>query len=97
MGLPRAPSPRQQRHARKLSDWGAPSPGPGAGSRALDYFETNKVAVGGEQVASLATLLGKTALIAMAYDQRFAIAYVSSSGAAERNSTAATSVRRSKT
>ena len=52
--------------------WGA--------SRALDYFETDK-SVDAKQVGLEGhSRFGKTALVAMAYDPRFAIAYISSSG-----------------
>jgi hypothetical protein len=49
-------------------------------SRALDYFETDK-SVNAKQVGIEGhSRYGKAALVAMAYDQRFAIAYISSSG-----------------
>ena len=57
--------------------WGA--------SRALDYFETDK-SVDAKQVGIEGhSRYGKTALVAMAYDPRFAIAYISSSGAGGPN------------
>ncbi len=66
---------------RKLDDWGAIRAWAWGGSRALDYFETDK-SVDAKQVGvSGHSRFGKTALVAMAYDPRFAIAYVSSSGA----------------
>jgi hypothetical protein len=65
---------------RKLDDWGAIRAWAWGGSRALDYFETDK-AVDAKQVGlSGHSRFGKTALVAMAYDLRFAIAYISSSG-----------------
>jgi hypothetical protein len=66
---------------RKLDDWGALRAWAWGGSRLLDYLESDK-AVNSKQVGvSGHSRFGKTALVAMAYDQRFAIAYVSSSGA----------------
>jgi (4-O-methyl)-D-glucuronate---lignin esterase len=67
---------------RKLDDWGALRAWAWGASRALDFFETDK-SVDAEQVGLEGhSRFGKAALVAMAYDQRFAIAYVSSSGAA---------------
>lgn len=66
---------------RKLDDWGAIRAWAWGGSRAMDYFETDK-SVDAKQVGIEGhSRFGKTALVAMAYDSRFAIAYVSSSGA----------------
>ncbi|HET7100144.1 MAG TPA: acetylxylan esterase, partial [Terriglobia bacterium] len=49
-------------------------------SRALDYFETDK-SVDAKQVGITGhSRYGKAALVAMAYDPRFAIGYISSSG-----------------
>jgi hypothetical protein len=68
-GQPRAPD-----------DWGALRAWAWAASRALDYFETDK-SVDAKQVGVEGhSRYGKAALIAMAYDPRFAIAYISSSG-----------------
>jgi hypothetical protein len=65
---------------RKLDDWGALRAWAWGASRALDYFETDK-AVNAKQVGLEGhSRFGKTALVAMAYDPRFAIAYISSSG-----------------
>ena len=65
---------------RKLDDWGALRAWAWGASRALDYFETDK-AVHAKQVGIEGhSRYGKAALVTMAYDQRFAIAYVSSSG-----------------
>ncbi|MEO6914409.1 MAG: hypothetical protein ABI174_00970 [Chitinophagaceae bacterium] len=65
---------------RKPDDWGALRAWAWGASRALDYFETDKSvnarAVGIEGHSRY----GKAAAVAMAYDQRFAIAFVSSSG-----------------
>src|SRR5579872_1494365 len=66
---------------RKLDDWGALRAWAWGASRAMDYFETDK-AVDAHQVGIEGhSRYGKAALVTMAYDPRFAIAYVSSSGA----------------
>jgi len=65
---------------RKPDDWGALRAWAWGASRALDYFETDpsvdarRVGIEGH------SRFGKAALVTMAYDQRFAIAYISSSG-----------------
>jgi hypothetical protein len=65
---------------RKLDDWGALRAWAWGASRALDYFETDP-AVNAKQVGIEGhSRYGKATLVTMAYDQRFAIAYVSSSG-----------------
>ena len=65
---------------RMPDDWGALRAWAWGASRALDYFETDK-AVDAKQVGIAGhSRFGKTALVAMAYDSRFAIAYSSSSG-----------------
>jgi hypothetical protein len=65
---------------RKLDDWGGLRAWAWGASRALDYFETDK-AVDARQVGIDGhSRFGKAALVAMAYDPRFAIVYVSSSG-----------------
>jgi hypothetical protein len=67
---------------RKLDDWGVLRAWAWGASRALDYLETDRdvnakmVGIEGH------SRYGKAALVAMAYDQRFAIAFVSSSGEA---------------
>lgn len=67
---------------RKLDDWGTLRAWAWGASRALDYFESDK-SVDAKQVGIEGhSRYGKTALVTMAYDQRFAIAYISSSGAA---------------
>lgn len=66
---------------RKLDDWGALKAWAWGASRALDYFETDK-AVDAKQVGIEGhSRYGKAALVAMAYDPRFAIGFISSSGA----------------
>lgn len=67
---------------RQLDDWGALRAWAWGASRALDYFETDKL-VDAKQVGIEGhSRYGKSALIAMAYDPRFAIAFISSSGEA---------------
>ena len=65
---------------RALDDWGALRAWAWGASRVLDYFETDK-AVDAKRVAIEGhSRYGKATLVAMAYDLRFAVAYVSSSG-----------------
>ncbi|MGD8787224.1 MAG: hypothetical protein PVJ60_07355 [Phycisphaerales bacterium] len=65
---------------RNVDDWGALRAWAWGASRALDYFETDK-SVDVKRVALEGhSRFGKATLVAMAYDQRFAIAFVSSSG-----------------
>lgn len=65
---------------RKLDDWGALRAWAWGASRVLDYFETDK-SVNAKQIGVEGhSRWGKAALVTMAYDQRFAIGYVSSSG-----------------
>jgi hypothetical protein len=65
---------------RKPDDWGALRAWAWGASRAMDYFESDgrvdarRVGIEGH------SRYGKAALVAMAYDPRFAIVYVSSSG-----------------
>jgi len=66
--------------ARKPDDWGALRAWAWGASRALDYFETDQ-AVDAKQVGIEGlSRYGKAALVAMAYDWRFAIGFVGSSG-----------------
>jgi hypothetical protein len=65
---------------RKLDDWGALRAWAWGASRALDYFETDKAVDANRVGIEGHSRYGKAALVTMAYDQRFAIAYVSSSG-----------------
>lgn len=65
---------------RKPEDWGALRAWAWGASRALDYFETDK-AVNAKQVGIEGlSRYGKAALVTMAYDQRFAIGFIGSSG-----------------
>jgi hypothetical protein len=66
---------------RKVDDWGALRAWAWGASRALDYFETDK-AVDARQVGIEGlSRYGKAAIVTMAYDERFAIGFIGSSGA----------------
>jgi hypothetical protein len=66
---------------RKPDDWGALKAWAWGASRALDYFETDK-AVDAKRVGIEGlSRYGKATIVTMAYDPRFAIAFVGSSGA----------------
>jgi len=65
---------------RKLDDWGVLRAWAWGASRALDYFETDKSVDARHVGIEGHSRYGKAALVAMAYDQRLAIAYISSSG-----------------
>jgi hypothetical protein len=70
---------------RKPDDWGALRAWAWGASRALDYFETDRD-VDAKQVGITGhSRYGKAAAVAMAYDPRFAIGYISSSGAGGLN------------
>ena len=65
---------------RKLDDWGVLRAWAWGASRALDYLETDPL-VDAKQVGLEGhSRWGKATIVAMAFDQRFAIAYPSSSG-----------------
>lgn len=65
---------------RKTDDWGALRAWAWGASRALDYFETDK-SVDVKKVAIQGhSRYGKATAVAMAYDSRFAIAFICSSG-----------------
>jgi hypothetical protein len=65
---------------RKLDDWGVLRAWAWGAGRALDYMETDK-AVDAKRVGLEGhSRWGKATLVGMAYDERFAIAFVSSSG-----------------
>ena len=65
---------------RQPDDWGALRAWAWGASRLLDYFETDP-AVDAKQVGITGhSRYGKASLVAMAYDKRFAIGYISSSG-----------------
>jgi (4-O-methyl)-D-glucuronate---lignin esterase len=66
---------------RGLEDWGALRAWAWGASRALDYFESDG-AVDAERVAIEGlSRYGKAALVAMAFDERFAVGFIGSSGA----------------
>jgi hypothetical protein len=65
---------------RKLDDWGALSAWGWGASRLLDYFGTDKTVDVRRVGVTGHSRYGKAALVAMAFDERFAIGYISSSG-----------------
>jgi len=65
---------------RKLDDWGALRAWAWGASRALDYFETDQAVDAKEVGIEGLSRYGKAALVAMAYDTRFAIGFIASSG-----------------
>jgi hypothetical protein len=65
---------------RKLDDWGALRAWAWGASRALDYFETDISVDAGQVGIEGLSRYGKAALVTMAYDQRFAIGFIASSG-----------------
>lgn len=67
---------------RKPDQWGALRAWAWGASRALDYFETDRTVNAREVGIEGHSRYGKAALVAMAYDKRFAIGYISSSGEA---------------
>jgi hypothetical protein len=66
---------------RSLDDWGTLKAWAWAASRALDYFETDKAVDAKKVAVEGLSRYGKAALVTMAYDQRFAIGFIGSSGA----------------
>lgn len=65
---------------RRPEDWGALRAWAWGASRALDYFETDKAVDAGQVGIEGLSRYGKAALVAMAYDRRFAIGFIGSSG-----------------
>ncbi len=65
---------------RKPDDWGVLRAWAWGASKVLDYLETDKAVNAKEVGLEGHSRWGKATIVAMAYDQRFAIAYVSSSG-----------------
>ncbi|MDB5349958.1 MAG: hypothetical protein JWN86_1205 [Planctomycetota bacterium] len=66
--------------ARKPEDWGALRAWAWGASRALDYFETDKSVEAKQVGIEGLSRYGKAAIVAMAYDPRFAIGFIGSSG-----------------
>ncbi len=65
---------------RKLDDWGALRAWAWGASRALDYFETDKAVDTKKVGIEGLSRYGKAAIVTMAYDERFAIGFIGSSG-----------------
>jgi hypothetical protein len=65
---------------RKPDDWGSLRAWAWGASRALDYFETDKAVDAKKVGIEGLSRYGKAALVAMAYDPRFAIGFIGSSG-----------------
>jgi hypothetical protein len=65
---------------RTRDDWGALRAWAWGASRALDYFETDKAVDARHVAIEGLSRYGKAALVTMAYDERFAVALVGSSG-----------------
>ena len=65
---------------RKVDDWGTLRAWGWGASRVLDYFETDKSVDAKHVGIEGHSRYGKAVALAMAYDSRFAIAFVSSSG-----------------
>ena len=66
---------------RKLDDWGTLRAWAWGASRALDYFQTDKNVDAKRVGIEGLSRYGKAALVTMAYDRRFAIGFIGSSGA----------------
>lgn len=69
-----------QGQPRKVDDWGSLRAWAWGASRALDYFETDKTVDPKRIGLEGHSRYGKATLVAMAYEPRLAVAYVSSSG-----------------
>ena len=65
---------------RKIDDWGALRAWAWGASRALDYFERDKSVDAKHVAIEGLSRYGKAALVAMAYDSRFAVGFIGSSG-----------------
>jgi len=65
---------------RKVDDWGALRAWAWGASRALDYLETDKDVDAKQVGIEGLSRYGKAALVTMAYDSRFAIGFIGSSG-----------------
>ena len=67
-------------HRRKPEDWGSLRAWGWGASRALDFFETDKTIDAKRIGIDGVSRYGKAALVTMAFDQRFAVVLVASSG-----------------
>jgi hypothetical protein len=65
---------------RKVDDWGALRAWAWGASRALDYFETDKAVDAKKVGIEGLSRYGKAAIVTQAYDERFAIGFIGSSG-----------------
>lgn len=65
---------------RKPNDWGALKAWAWGASRVLDYFETIKTVDSKRVGITGHSRYGKAALVCMAYDERFAVSFITSSG-----------------
>jgi hypothetical protein len=66
---------------RKQDDWGALRAWAWGAGRALDYFETDKSVDAAKVGIEGLSRYGKAAIVTMAYDERFTIGFIGSSGA----------------
>jgi len=66
---------------RGLEDWGALRAWAWGASRALDYFESDGAVDAAQVAIEGLSRYGKAALVAMAFDERFAAGFIGSSGA----------------
>ena len=66
---------------RGLEDWGVLRAWAWGASRVADYLATDRAADAKQIAIEGHSRMGKASLVAMAYDQRFAVAYINSSGA----------------
>jgi hypothetical protein len=65
---------------RKPDDWGSLRAWAWGASRALDYFETDKAVAAKRVGIEGLSRYGKAAIVAMAFDERFAVGFIGSSG-----------------
>ena len=66
---------------RKPDDWGSLRAWAWGADRAMDYFETDKLVDAKKIGIEGLSRYGKAAIVTMAYDERFAIGFIGSSGA----------------
>jgi hypothetical protein len=67
--------------SRKADDWGALRAWAWGASRAMDYFETDKSVNAKKVGIEGVSRYGKASIVTLAYDDRFAIGFIASSGA----------------